>query len=162
MGDSWTRAKRSNVSHDDMTRIEIKNERRPERFDTPLAEVVQSLHVVEPVDHRDREVIAGSPETLCGLCVQHGRRPSMRRQVNRKWLDAGESRFAKFNGDATMGESGEANLVAATMVHPDFASVSASLVSEFGLAFEPGRSGPSIRIPDAYTQRATKRRTARK
>ena len=162
MGDSWTRAKGSNVSHDDMTRNEFRNERRPEQFDALLAEFGQRLPVSEPVDQSDGEVIAGSPESLRGFCVRHGQRPSMRHQVNRKVLGAGDSTFAKFIGDTTMGESEEAHSVAATMVHPELASVSVTLVSGFGLALEPGRSRPGVRISDAHSQHFTKRRTTSK
>lgn len=73
-------------------------------------------------------------ETLCDLCVRHGRRPLMRHKVTCKCLGADESCFANFVGYATEGEREDALLIATTIVRPDVAPSLVGLAQEFGLA----------------------------
>ena len=75
-----------------------------------------------------------SLETLCELCVRHGRRPLMRHQVSCKCLGADESCFANFVGYASEGEREDALLIATTMVRPDMAPSLVGFAQEFGLA----------------------------
>ena len=73
-------------------------------------------------------------ETLCDLCVRHGRRPLMRHNVTCKCLGADESCFANFIGYASEGEREDALLIATTIVRPDMAPSLVGLAQEFGLA----------------------------
>ncbi len=73
-------------------------------------------------------------ETLCDLCVRHGRRPLMRHSVTCKCLGADESCFANFIGYASEGEREDALLIATTIVRPDMAPSLVGLAQEFGLA----------------------------
>ena len=73
-------------------------------------------------------------ETLCDLCVRHGRRPLMRRQVACRCLGADESCFANFIGYASEGEQEDALMIATTIVNPGMAPALAGLAQEFGLA----------------------------
>ena len=73
-------------------------------------------------------------ETLCDLCVRHGRRPLMRHKVTCKCLGADESCFANFIGYASEGEHEDALLIATTIVRPDLAPSLVGLALEFGLA----------------------------
>lgn len=73
-------------------------------------------------------------ETLCNLCVRHGRRPLMRHHVTCKCLGADESCFANFIGYASEGAHEDALLIATTLVRPDMAPPLVGLAQEFGLA----------------------------
>ncbi|MCX7561432.1 hypothetical protein OS190_17850 [Sulfitobacter sp. F26204] len=73
-------------------------------------------------------------ESLCDLCVRHGRRPLMRHHVTCKCLGADESCFANFVGYASEGEREDALLIATTIVRPDIAPSLVGLAQEFGLA----------------------------
>lgn len=78
--------------------------------------------------------VVKSFETLCDLCVRHGRRPLMRHNVTCKCLGADESCFANFIGYASEGEREDAFLIATTIVRPDMAPSLVGLAQEFGLA----------------------------
>lgn len=73
-------------------------------------------------------------ETLCDLCLRHGRRPLMRHHVTCKCLGADESCFANFVGYASEGEREDALLIAMTMVRPDIAPALVGVAQDFGLA----------------------------
>ena len=73
-------------------------------------------------------------ETLCDLCVRHGRRPLMRHQVESRCLGADESCFANFIGYASEGEQEDALMIATTIVNPGMAPALVGLAQEFGLA----------------------------
>ncbi len=73
-------------------------------------------------------------ESLCDLCVRHGRRPLMRHNVTCKCLGADESCFANFIGYASEGEREDALLIATTLVKPDIAPSLVALAQDFGLA----------------------------
>ncbi|MDE0523585.1 MAG: hypothetical protein OXH79_16675 [Boseongicola sp.] len=73
-------------------------------------------------------------ETLCDLCVRHGRRPLMRHQVACRSLGADESCFANFIGYASEGEQEDALMIATTIVNPSMAPALIGLAQEFGLA----------------------------
>ncbi|MEL6414076.1 MAG: hypothetical protein AAFS01_03640 [Pseudomonadota bacterium] len=75
-------------------------------------------------------------ETLCDLCVRHGRRPLMRHNVTCKCLGADESCFANFVGYASEGDREDALLIATTMVRPDVAPALVGVAQEFGLALK--------------------------
>lgn len=75
-------------------------------------------------------------ETLCDLCVQHGRRPLMHHHVTCKCLGADESCFANFIGYAAEGEREDALLIATTIVRPDMALCLVGVAQEFGLALK--------------------------
>lgn len=75
-----------------------------------------------------------SLETLCDLCVRHGRRPLMRHHVTCKCLGADESWFATFIGYASEGERDDAFLIATTMVRPDLAPALVGMAQDVGLA----------------------------
>lgn len=91
-------------------------------------------------------------ETLCGLCVQYGRRPLMRHDVNCTCLGADESCFAIFVGTASEGEREDALLIAMTLVRPDMAPALVGLAQEFGLALR--RMALKVKRP-SITQRST-------
>ncbi|MDE0347626.1 MAG: hypothetical protein OXI66_17875, partial [Boseongicola sp.] len=57
-------------------------------------------------------------ETLCDLCVRHGRRPLMRHQLTCRCLGADESCFANFIGYASEGDREDALMIATTIVNP--------------------------------------------
>ena len=84
---------------------------------------------------RGREALK-SFETLCDLCVRHGRRPLMRHNVMCKCLGADESCFANFVGYASEGEREDALLIATTIVRPDMAGALVGVAQEFGLALK--------------------------
>lgn len=73
-------------------------------------------------------------ETLCDLCVRHGRRPLMRHNVTCKCLGADEACFANFVGYASEGDREDALMIATTIVRPDMAAVLVGVAEEFGLA----------------------------
>lgn len=73
-------------------------------------------------------------ESLCELCVRHGRRPLMRHRVGCKCLGADESCFANFIGYASDGEREDALLIATTLVRPDMAPALVGYAQQFGLA----------------------------
>ncbi|MEM9433059.1 MAG: hypothetical protein AAGA12_03995 [Pseudomonadota bacterium] len=73
-------------------------------------------------------------ETLCDLCMRHGRRPLMRHHVNCKCLGGDESCFANFVGYASEGEREDALLIATTIVRPDMAPALVGAAQDFGLA----------------------------
>ncbi|MDE0697697.1 MAG: hypothetical protein OXH76_17890 [Boseongicola sp.] len=73
-------------------------------------------------------------ETLCDLCVRHGRRPLMRHHVACRCLGADESCFANLIGYASEGEQEDALMIATTIVNPGMAPALAGLAQEFGLA----------------------------
>ncbi len=75
-------------------------------------------------------------ETLCDLCVRHGRRPLMRHHVTCKCLGADESCFANFVGYASDGEREDAMLIAINIVRPDIAPVLVSVAQDFGFALK--------------------------
>lgn len=82
---------------------------------------------------RGKEVLR-SFETLCDLCVRHGRRPLMRHHVTCKCLGADESCFANFVGYASEGAREDALLIATTIVRPDIAPSLVGLAQELGHA----------------------------
>jgi len=73
-------------------------------------------------------------ETLCSLCVRHGRRPLMRHHATCECLGADESCFANFVGYASEGEREDALMIATTIVRPDMAPSLVGLAQDFGLA----------------------------
>ena len=75
-------------------------------------------------------------ETLCDLCVRHGRRPLMRHHISCKCLGADESCFATFVGYASDGDREDALLIATTIVRPDMAPVLVGVAEAFGLALK--------------------------
>ena len=75
-----------------------------------------------------------SLEMLCDLCVQHGRRPLMRRQVGCKRVGADESCFANFIGYASEGRRDDALMIATTIVNPSMAPALVGPAQKFGLA----------------------------
>lgn len=91
----------------------------------------------------------GAFESLCDLCVRHGRRPLMRHHVTCKCLGADESCFATLIGYASEGAREDAQLLAMTLVRPDMAGMLAGLAEDFGLALRrmtamaPRRTAPT-------------------
>lgn len=75
-------------------------------------------------------------ESLCDLCVRHGRRPLMRHHVTCKCLGADESCFANFIGYASDGDREDAFLIATTLVRPDVAALLVSFARDFGMALK--------------------------
>jgi len=75
-------------------------------------------------------------ETLCDLCVRHGRRPLMRHHLTCKCLGADESCFANFVRYASDGEREDALMIATTIVRPDVAPMLVSVAQEFGFALK--------------------------
>lgn len=75
-------------------------------------------------------------ETLCDLCVRHGRRPLMRHHLTCKCLGGDESCFANFVSYASEGEREDALMIATTIVRPDVAPMLVSVAQEFGLALK--------------------------
>lgn len=73
-------------------------------------------------------------ETLCTLCVSHGRRPLMRHGVACHCLGADEACFAVFVGYASDGAREDALLMASMLVHPAFAPSLVGCAETFGLA----------------------------
>lgn len=73
-------------------------------------------------------------ESLCDLCMRHGRRPLMRHHVACKCLGADESCFANFIGYASEGAREDALLMAMMIVRPDMAGPLVGLAEDFGLA----------------------------
>ncbi|MFL4469060.1 hypothetical protein ACERZ8_03965 [Tateyamaria armeniaca] len=84
-------------------------------------------------------------ETLCDLCVRHGRRPLMRHHVTCKCLGADESCFANFVGYAAEGAREDALLIATTIVRPDIAPCLVGVAQDFGLALK--RMALKARLP---------------
>ena len=84
--------------------------------------------------HQHGRAALKSFESLCDLCVRHGRRPLMRHHVTCKCLGADESCFANFIGYASDGEREDALLIATTIVRPNVAPALVGLAQEFGLA----------------------------
>ncbi|WP_227267822.1 hypothetical protein [Roseobacter weihaiensis] len=75
-------------------------------------------------------------ESLCDLCVRHGRRPLMRHHVSCKCLGADESCFANFVGYASDGDREDAFLIATTIVRPDVAALLVNFARDFGMALK--------------------------
>ena len=71
-------------------------------------------------------------ETLCDLCLRHGRRPLMRHHVTFKCLGADESCFANFVGYAREGQRADALLIATTIVRPEIAPTLVGVAQDFG------------------------------
>lgn len=86
-------------------------------------------------------------ETLCNLCLCHGRRPLMRHHVDCKCLGGDEACFANFIAYASEGAREDAFLMAANLVRPDMASAMVGLAERFGLALRR----MSVRPPAAPT-----------
>jgi hypothetical protein len=75
-------------------------------------------------------------ETLCDICVRHGRRPLMRHNVSCKCLGSDEACFANFVGYASDGDTEDALMIATTMVRPDMAAVLVGAALDFGMALK--------------------------
>lgn len=88
-------------------------------------------------------------ETLCDLCVRHGRRPLMRHHPGCKCLGADESCFANIIAYASEGAREDALMLAATIVRPDMAPILAALAEEFGLALRRMTQARTAACPGA-------------
>ena len=73
-------------------------------------------------------------DTLCSLCVHHGRRPLFHHQVNCQCLGADESCFANFIGYASEGQREDALLIAINLIRPEMAAQLVNLAQDFGVA----------------------------
>jgi len=83
-------------------------------------------------------------ETLCDLCIRHGRRPLMRHSVSCKCLGADESCFANFVAAAAEGENEDAIMIATLLVRPDMAPCLMAVAAQFGLALKRMTTGIPI------------------
>ncbi|KMW59781.1 hypothetical protein AIOL_004765 [Candidatus Rhodobacter oscarellae] len=102
--------------------------------DGPEAQTQVWNDFVTALGHERGRSALKSFETLCDLCVQHGRRPLMRHHVTCKCFGADESCFANFVGYASEGEREDALLIATTIVRPDMAPALVGAAQDFGLA----------------------------
>lgn len=75
-------------------------------------------------------------ESLCDMCVRHGRRPLMRHDRNCSCVGADESCFANFIACAAEGDREYAMLIATLLVRPDMAPCLLGLAEDVGLAFK--------------------------
>ena len=73
---------------------------------------------------------------LCGMCIQHGRRPLVRHDVNCKCVGADEASFAHFIATAAEGQREDAMLIAILLVRPDMAAAVTTLAMHFGFALK--------------------------
>lgn len=73
---------------------------------------------------------------LCGICIQHARRPMMRHALHCKCVGADEASFAHFIATAAEGDRDDAMLIAILLVRPDVAPIVTSLATDFGLALK--------------------------
>jgi len=88
-------------------------------------------------------------ETLCQLCVRHGRRPLMRHHIRCKCLGADESCFANFVGYASEGAREDALMMAATIVRADMADALVGLAEDFGAALRQMNPAHPLRLTEA-------------
>ncbi len=103
---------------------------------------------------RGRKAVEAFAE-LCGMCVQHGRRPLCRHALHCKCVGADEASFAHFIAAATEGDRDDAMLIAILLVRPDVAPIITSLAADFGLALKQ----MNLATPRAIAQMPPQRQT---
>ena len=99
---------------------------------------------------RGRRAVEAFAE-LCGMCMQHGRRPLCRHALTCQCVGADEASFAHFIATAAEGDRDDAMLIAILLVRPDVAPIVTSLAADFGLALKQ----MNLAAPNATTQMPT-------